>query len=32
MMGRDARTKMANMIENLERGSIAPVEMIARRV
>jgi ubiquinone/menaquinone biosynthesis C-methylase UbiE len=32
MMGRDAGTKMANMIENLERGSIAPVEMIARRV
>jgi ubiquinone/menaquinone biosynthesis C-methylase UbiE len=32
MMGRDAETKLANMIENVERGFIAPIEMIARRV
>ena len=31
IMARDAATKVANMIENLERGYIAPVEMIARR-
>lgn len=32
LMGADAGTKVANMIENLERGSIAPVEMVARRL
>lgn len=31
MMARDAAGKVANMIENLERGSVAPVEMLARR-
>ncbi|WP_353645150.1 class I SAM-dependent methyltransferase [Mesorhizobium sp. WSM2239] len=31
-MGPTASEKIANMIENLERGAIAPVEMICRRV
>lgn len=30
-MGQNASEKIANMIENLERGLIAPVEMICRR-
>jgi SAM-dependent methyltransferase len=31
VMGQDAATKVANMIDNLERGLIAPVEMICQR-
>ena len=31
VMGPDAATKIANMIANIEAGSIAPVELIARR-
>ncbi|HEY9416686.1 MAG TPA: methyltransferase domain-containing protein [Pseudonocardia sp.] len=31
LMGQDAATKVANMIDNLERGLIAPVEMICQR-
>jgi len=31
-MGSDAATKMGNMAANIEKGSIAPVELIARRV
>ena len=31
VMGPDASTKIANMIANVEAGSIAPVEIIARR-
>jgi SAM-dependent methyltransferase len=30
VMGQDAATKVANMIENLEAGTIAPTEMICR--
>jgi SAM-dependent methyltransferase len=30
VMGQDAATKVANMIDNLERGSIAPIEMICQ--
>lgn len=30
VMGQDAATKVANMIDNLERASIAPVEMICQ--
>jgi hypothetical protein len=32
LMGTDAAVKIANMMTNLERGSIAPVQMIARRL
>jgi hypothetical protein len=32
LMGATARQKVANMLEMLERGVIAPVEMICRRV
>ena len=31
LMGPDASTKVANMIANIERGVIAPVEIIAKR-
>ena len=31
VMGRDARAKVENMIANVEAGTIAPVEIIARR-
>ena len=31
VMGPDAGTKIANMMANIERGSIAPVELVARR-
>jgi predicted ester cyclase len=30
ILGQDAATKVANMIDNLERASIAPVEMICQ--
>jgi hypothetical protein len=30
-MGSDAATKIGNMMANIEAGSIAPVELIARR-
>jgi hypothetical protein len=32
VMGCDAGTKVENMIANIEAGTIAPVEIIARRV
>ena len=31
VMGPDAATKVAHMVDGLERGAIAPVEMICRR-
>jgi hypothetical protein len=30
VMGQDATTKVANMIDNLDRASIAPTEMICQ--
>jgi hypothetical protein len=30
VMGQDASAKVANMIDNLERASIAPTEMICQ--
>jgi len=32
VVGQDAATKVANMIDNLERASIAPIEMICHPV
>jgi ubiquinone/menaquinone biosynthesis C-methylase UbiE len=32
VMGSDAATKIGNMMANIEAGSIAPVELVARRV
>ena len=32
VMGSDAATKVGNMAANIEQGSIAPVELFARRV
>jgi ubiquinone/menaquinone biosynthesis C-methylase UbiE len=32
VMGSDSATKIGNMVANIEQGSIAPVELIARRV
>jgi uncharacterized protein YejL (UPF0352 family) len=31
-MGADSAVKIGNMVANIEQGSIAPVELIARRV
>jgi ubiquinone/menaquinone biosynthesis C-methylase UbiE len=31
LMGADAAAKMANMIDNVQRGAVAPIELIARR-
>jgi hypothetical protein len=31
VMGADSAVKIANMMANIEQGSIAPVELIARR-